>query len=109
MDISCKPNIYLSRSTSEIRVRLVPSNMFKPSSNFLTDCSNAFNDPFVICVSCLSDILSCLLHVAFWSTDFLSLFYVMFSCVFDGVLDQAWYLIESITDLCLLPYFESTD
>ena len=29
----------MSRSTSEISMRLVQSNMFKPSSNFLTDPS----------------------------------------------------------------------
>ena len=37
----CEPNSYVSCSTLEIRVRLVPSNMFKPSSNFLTDHSKA--------------------------------------------------------------------
>ena len=31
--LSCKPNIYVSWSTSEIRVRLAPWNRFKPSSN----------------------------------------------------------------------------
>ena len=30
--LSCKPNIYVSWSTSELRVRLVPWNRFKPSS-----------------------------------------------------------------------------
>ena len=29
-DFSCEPNIYLSWSTLEIRVRLVPSKMFMP-------------------------------------------------------------------------------
>ena len=28
----CKPNIYVSRSTTELRVRLVPLNRSKPSS-----------------------------------------------------------------------------
>ena len=31
-DHSCKPNIYVSWSTSELRVRLAPLNRFKPSS-----------------------------------------------------------------------------
>ena len=35
---------------------------------------------------------------------------MMFSCIFVtfhyGVRDQVWYLIVSIPDLCLLPYFE---
>ena len=42
--------------------------------------------------------------------DLLALLYVMFSCIFVtfpyGVLDQVWYLIVLIPDLCLLPYFE---
>ena len=41
--------------------------------------------------------------------DLLALLYTMFSCVIDtltyGVLGQVWYLIVSIYDLCLLPYF----
>ena len=42
-------------------------------------------------------------------SNLLTLLYVMFSCVFVtfpcGVLGQVWYLIVSIPDLCLLPYF----
>ena len=41
--------------------------------------------------------------------DPLALLYVTFSCVFVifpyGVLDEVWYLIVLIPDLCLLPYF----
>ena len=33
--LSCKPNIYVSWSTSELRVRLAPLNRFKPSSKIL--------------------------------------------------------------------------
>ena len=57
-----------SWSASEIRVRLVLSNMFKPSSNFLTDCSKALLlwILYVICVSYLSVILSCLFLAALW-------------------------------------------
>ena len=56
-DLSREPNMYLSESTPEIRVRLVPSNMIKPSSIFPTDHSKAV--PllwilFVIYVSCFS-------------------------------------------------------
>ena len=53
-DLLDEPNIYVSWSTSEIRVRLVPSNMCKPSGIFLTDRSNAvllLCILFVICVS----------------------------------------------------------
>ena len=43
--------------------------------------------------------------------DLLALLYVMFYCVFInfpyGVLGQVWYLIVSILDICLLPYFLS--
>ena len=51
-----KTSIFLD-STSQIRVRFVPSNMFKPSSKFLTDHSKAVLllwIYFVICVSCFS-------------------------------------------------------
>ena len=64
---------------------------------------------FVICVSCLLAILSCLFLAGWERTDLLALLYVMFSCIIVtfpyGVLGQVWYLIESIPDLCLLPYF----
>ena len=52
-DLSCKPNVYAFRSTSELRVRLVPLKMFKPSCIFFTDHSNAtlFCEPF--CYLCL--------------------------------------------------------
>ena len=63
-DLSCEPNIYLSRSTSGIRVGLVPSSMSKPSSYFLTDRSEAMLLLRILfCVSCLSVILSCLFLV----------------------------------------------
>ena len=39
--LSCKPNIYVSWSTSELRVRLAPLNRFKPSSKIFTDRSMA--------------------------------------------------------------------
>ena len=101
-------------------MRLVPSNIFKPSSNYLTDCSKAVLLLWIflaICVSCLSVILSCLFLRALSSparkrADLLSLLYVMFSCVFVtfpyGVLDHVWNLIVSIPDLCLLPYLLSS-
>ena len=50
------------------------------------------------------------LVVTCWEwADFSALLYVMFSCVFVafpcGVLDQVWYLIVLIPDLCIIPYF----
>ena len=72
---------------------------------------------FVLCVSCLSTILSCLLTipcslvVTCWErADHLVLLYVRFSCVFVifpyGVLGQVWHLIVLIPDLCLLANIE---
>ena len=51
------------------------------------------------------------LVVTCWErADLLDLLYVMFSCAFFitfpcGVLDQVWYLIVLLPDLCLVPYF----
>ena len=52
----------------------------------------------------------CSLVVTCWErADLLALLCVMFSCVFVtfpyGVLGQVWYLIVSIPDICLLPFF----
>ena len=52
----------------------------------------------------------CSLVVTCWErTGLLALFYVVFSCVFVtfsyDVLGQVQYLIVSIPDLCLTPYF----
>ena len=51
------------------------------------------------------------LVVTCWErANLMTLLYVMFSCVFVtfpcGDLGQVWYLNVSISDLCLLPYFE---
>ena len=101
----------MSPSTSEIRVRLVPSNMFKPSSCFLTNRSKAvilLRILFDTCFSCLS--VQCSLVVTCWErTDLFALFCVVFSSVSVtfpyGVLVQVWYLIVMIPDLCILLYF----
>ena len=63
-------------------------------------------------LSFVSIMLSCMFVAALWLpagkglTSWLSC--VVFSCVFVtfpcAVLGQVWYLIVSITDLCLLPY-----
>ena len=63
-DRLCEPDICLSWSTSEIRVRLAQSNMFKLQSIF-TDRSKAvllLRILYVICVSCLSCCLVCSLQ-----------------------------------------------
>ena len=102
----------LSWSTSELRVRLVPWNWFKPTSNFLlTGPRQHFL--WIFFISCLSlpYSLVCVIRlvVTCWErADCLALLYVMFSCVFVifpyHILDQVWYLIVLIPDLCL-PYF----
>ena len=71
MDKICEPNIYVSWSTSQLRVRLVTWNIFKPSSIFLTDRSNAV--PFFVGPFCYLSfvfvfaILPCLFLAALWS------------------------------------------
>ena len=52
--LSCKPNIYVSWSTSELRVRLVPWNRFKPSSKIFY-CPFQGGSSFVdlLCFFCL--------------------------------------------------------
>ena len=59
--------------------------------------------------------LSRLFHVALWSPDGKGLtswfLFVMLNCVFVtfpcGILDQVWYLIVSIPDLCRLLAFSN--
>ena len=87
---------------------MVPSKMLKPFSNFLTNHSKAVLllwSLFVIGVSCHTVLYvpSSLVVTCWERTDLLAFLCVMFSCFF--VLGQVWYLIVSIPDLCLLPYF----
>ena len=97
-------------------MRLVPSNK-KPAIYVLTDRSKAMLPlwillVFVFCVVLCRAVLSvpCSLVITCWDKgDLLVLLCVMFSCGFVtfpcGVLVHVWYLIVSIPDLCLLPYF----
>ena len=69
---------------------------------------------FIIYVSCLSSFLSvhCSFVVTCWErASLITLLCVMIYCVFvtypRGVLDQAWYLIVLIPDLCIITYFKS--
>ena len=113
-DHLCKTNIYLSWSTSELRVRFVSSNMFKPSSNFLTDRLKAMLLLWILFIICVSCHIVLYVLAALWSllgkNDLLALLHVMFFCVFVtfpyGVLGQVGYLIVWITDICLLPHLE---
>ena len=101
---------YYAFRQSEIRVRLVPSNMLRPSSEFLTGrpqgCASLWI-LFVICVSCHTVLyVPCSHMVTCWErADLLAFLYVMFLCFVTfpyGVLRKVWYLILSIPDLCLL-------
>ena len=58
---------------------------------------------FHVCHAVVS--VHCSLVVTCWErADLFAVLYVMFSCVFVTFL-CVWYLIVSIPDLCLLPYF----
>ena len=103
-------SIYISRSISEKRVRLVSSNMFKPSSNFLLTVSRRCffcGSFFVICVSCLSVILPvlsapCSLVVTWCDVNshvFLSLFHMM-----TWVRCDIWLYRFLIFSFCLTLY-----
>ena len=61
--LSCKPNIYVSKSTSELRVRLAPLNRFKPSSKiFYLPFQGGTSFVDLLCFSVLC--LLCLLCVS---------------------------------------------
>ena len=114
--LSCKPNIYVSWSTSELRVRLAPLNRFKPSSKIFYwpfQGGTSFVDLLCFCsVLCLL----CFVHVCLyvlcghllgkgWPLGS-RLWCLLWVCHFPiGILGQVWYLIVSIPDLCTITYF----
>ena len=117
--LSCKPNIYVSWSTSELRVRLAPLNRFKPSSNifFLTVPRRYFFCGIFMIFFCLVFAMSmcasgymCFVVTCWERADLLALVcgVLLWVCHFPiSILGQVWYLIVSITDLCTLTYFAS--
>ena len=116
--LSCKSNIYVSWSTSELRVRLTPWNRFKPSSKiFLLTFPRRlfFCGSFVLFMSCVSHAFAyihcCIVPVICWvRADLLALVCDVKLCFFFtfpyGILGQVSYLIVSIPDLCHLSYYE---
>ena len=110
------PNIYVSWSTSELRVRLAPLNRFKPSSKIFYwpfQGGTSFVDLLCFCsVLCLL----CFVHVCLyvlcghllgkgWPLGS-RLWCLLWVCHFPiGILGQVWYLIVSIPDLCTITYF----
>ena len=103
--------VYVSWSTSDLRVRLALWKRFKPSSKIFywpfQGCSSLWIICviYVLCLSCIADLwspagkglTSWLLFVMFnWE-------FVTFPC---SILGQMWYLIVLIPNLCRLSYFE---
>ena len=111
--LSCKPNIYVSWSTSELRVRLAPLNRFKPSSKIFSwpfQGGSSFVDRLCFCsVLCLLCFVRVCLYVLCghllgkgWPLGS-RLWCLLWVCHFPiGILGQVWYLIVSIPDLCNL-------
>ena len=113
--LSCKPNIYVSWSKSELRVGLSPLNQFKPSSKIFywpfQGCSS-FVD--LLCFLCLvfsmplwASVYMCLVVTCWERADLLAIVcgVQLWVCQFPiGILGQVLYLIVSITDLCTLIY-----
>ena len=118
MGLSCKPNIYVSWSTSELRVRLAPLNRFKPSSKIFCwpfQGGTYFVDLLCFCsVLCLLCFVRVCLYVLCghllgkgWPLGS-RLWCLLWVCHFPiGILGQVWYLIVSIPDLCTLIYREN--
>ena len=106
----------MSWLTSELRLRLAPSNWFKASIKIIlltVPRRYFFCGSFVSYLSCVCHVLR-LFIVDMWLTclervDLLvlvcdvKLCFVTFPC---GILGQVWYLIVSFPDLCHLSYFE---
>ena len=66
--LSCKPNIYVSWSTSELRVRLAPLNRFKPSSKIFYwpfQGSTSFVDLLCFVLSCVCYVLCASVYMCF--------------------------------------------
>ena len=103
-----------------VRVRLVPPNMFKRSSNVFADRTKAVLLLWILCVICasclsLSYCFVCCLQpcghllgkrLPLGSLVCDGLKFLCFVTFLYGVHDQVWYLIVSIPDRCLLPYFK---
>ena len=105
----------VSWSPSELRARLVPLNLFKPSSYFVTDRPKAvlllWNPMCYLCFMFVFAIMSCLFLKALWSLagkDLTSWLYCV-GCFLCFCHFPMWcpgcYLIVSIPDRFLFPYF----
>ena len=115
-DLASLQFIYVSWSTSELRVRLAPLNRFKPSSKIFYwpfQGGTSFVDLLCFCsVLCLLCFVRVCLYVLCghllgkgWPLGS-RLWCLLWVCHFPiGILGQVWYLIVSIPDLCTITYF----
>ena len=104
---------YVSWYTSELRVKLIPFNIFKTSSRIFAERSKAWSFSGSVLFSVLNfyaiSSVPCSLVITSWGLAvFLVLLCVVVTCVFVtfsyGDQGQVWYLLVSILDLCLPLY-----
>ena len=116
--LSCKPNIYVSYSVSELRVRLAPWNQFEPSSKtFYWPIQGGTSFVDLLCFFCLVFVMPlsvsiylCLVVTCWERADILALVcgVLLRVCHFTiGILGKVWYLIVSVPDLCTLTLIKS--
>ena len=114
--LSCKLNIYVSWSTSELRVRLAPWNLFKPSSKiFYRPFQGGSSFVELLCFFCLvfamplcASVYMCLVVTCWERAALLALVcgVLLWVCHFPiGILGQVWYWFVLIPDICTLTYF----
>ena len=108
-------SIYVSWSTSKLRVRLAPWNRFKSSSKiFLLTVPRRLLPLWIICVLCFlcfrvcSLLPCCHLLGKGWPLGSCRDVYCVFVTFPCGILNQVWYLIVSFPDLCRLSYFNTS-
>ena len=118
-DINKALDIYVSWSTSELRVRLVPLNRFKPSSKIFYWPFKGWTSFVDLLCFCSVLCLLCFVRVCFyvlcghllgkgWPLGS-RLWCLLWVCHFPiGIMGQVWYLIVSILDLCTLAYIEDS-
>ena len=111
--LSCKPNIYVSWSTSELRVRLAPRNQAKPSSKILHwpfQGGTSFVDLLCFSVLCLlflcARLFICALPSPAWKglTSWLSLWSLIMSLSLSHWYPRSGVVLDCIDSWSLHPY-----
>ena len=114
MDLSCKPNIYVSRSSSELRLRLARrGTSLSPPVKYFTERSKAVLLLWIICVIyvlclscfCVCSLLRCGLLKG--KAGLLALVVTFIVVLLRSHLGQVWYLIISISDPFCLSYLNT--